>query len=227
MTRPPPPALQHVAGHRARAQERAANVDPLYRVPQVHLQLHHRHPVPSGKRAGVVHQDVDAAHLLERLGHHAVHLLRVADIRHHCCGTAAQRFDLGDCRVETAPLGVGVGARDDVIDHHVRPLRGQAPGDRVTDSMFSTGAGDQRHLTLQVVHQLSFAPRAVARRDGCGVGSLRQPHRHATLPAPVTGVNYRPALRGARSDLRPAGELYAWDATCKRRPRRGGPTFSG
>ena len=109
--------------------EGPAHVDLEHQVEALDLEVAHGGEVDG---AGVVHHDVHAAEVVGRLGHGAIHGVRVAHVTDDRERPASRRLDLRGGGVNRAlELRMGlVGLRQ---DRHVRALPGQLGGDREAD----------------------------------------------------------------------------------------------
>jgi hypothetical protein len=91
---------------------------------------------------GVVHEDVDATDAL----HRPLHRLEVGDVeRRRRCRAAGGADRGGD---SLGPLG------DHVVHHYLGAPAGEGVGDALADAL--PGAGDQRHLPVQVEHGVTL-----------------------------------------------------------------------
>ena len=129
-------ALDHVPGDGPGAQKRSLEVDRLDRVPGFLGKFDDRHPVGTGARGGVVHQDVDAPETLERPRHHGIDLSGIGYVGEHRQRLAARGLDLADHRGRAVPLGTpaAVGVGGDVADDYVGAFVRQAGGDGAADA---------------------------------------------------------------------------------------------
>jgi hypothetical protein len=87
--------------------------------------------------AGVVDEDVDAAELGLRVGHHRLDLGRLAHVGPVVAGLHAERGHLGARRLEFA----------EAVEHHVGALARQAQRDAVADA--AGGAGDEGGFSFE------------------------------------------------------------------------------
>jgi hypothetical protein len=125
------PPGEHVGQHGLTAEEDAVDVDAERRAPVRLRELGHR---AEPARAGVVHEEVDAAERRERLRDHAPGPLPVADVRHDRRPAAAQPPDLGRDGGGAAGLHV--------VDRDAPPVTGEPERDRAADA--GPRARDQR-----------------------------------------------------------------------------------
>ena len=116
--------LDHAAPHRLTDQKVALQVDALNRVPLLLVDLKEGRPLQD---PGVVHQDVEAAQEVVRLGNEALDVGSGVRRALHGGRAAPDILDLMDG-------ALGILAAPPVVDRHVRTFTGQAQGDAPTDA---------------------------------------------------------------------------------------------
>jgi hypothetical protein len=141
----------HRGDHRLRGGEGGPDVDLVH---QVEARQRRVGDVLPPQRAGVVHEDVDAAELLLGPGDHRVDVLDVADIDAEREHLPAERLDLARDAVDRSGqarlLGLALGR-----DHHAGALAREGEGHDPADA--TAGSGDDRDLPGETLRRLHTA----------------------------------------------------------------------
>ena len=115
-------------------------------------------------RSGVVHEDVDRAEGLLRLGYHAAALVDLRDVRGDGCRLASGLADRGDGALERAlELVIALAQRAGDADDP-RALRSEARGDRFADA--AARPGDEGDPSIELAHE-PVPPSAAPSPRGC------------------------------------------------------------
>ena len=174
------------------AEERARQVDVDDLLPLRHVELA---DLAEGDDAGVVHQNIELAELVDRGGNRGVPLLGRRDVEVHI---ARGVTDLVGQRLALLV--------EDVADHHLGALGHQSP--RVLGAHAPSAATDQCNFSVHASHDgsgylarvLQVEPVPVL-REGNNHGDPRRAHRHRQLWQP------RAQTTGERRALRPDRRL--------------------
>ena len=130
---------------RLRAEEGAAQV---HVEDEVEVLLAHVEQRLVAQDAGVVHQHVDVAVLVQRGPDQAVRAFARRDAVVIRGRLAARRFDVGDGLVShLAALAAAMAVRPEIVHHHLRAFVRE--GERVLAADAAAGSGDDRDLPLQ------------------------------------------------------------------------------
>ncbi len=147
---------------------RAAHLDAVHQVEPLHRHLGDG---PEVDRRRVVHADVDAAELLDGLGHRGFDGFRVADVPNDRQGLAAGFLELLGGGVHGArQLRMRLGGLGDQGD--VGAVLCSAFGDRQADT--AAGAGDEHGFAIER-HGVTLTPCSL--RPDCGTAPIERRDR--------------------------------------------------
>src|SRR6058998_3307920 len=207
---PPAPLLAHAAGGVPGAVEGALQVDGDDRVP---LLLAHVEDHPVAQDAGVVHQDVDRAELLDRRLDDALGGREVGDAvgvgdRPPAAGADRLHHFVGDAPRGAAAVDLGA----EVVDDHRGPLGREQLGDGAADA--APRARDDRRLALEPLRHGSGLLGRRRVREALEDRPRRQALELVERPVPVRLVErpHRPRLRDERHLASEAEEELPVDA---------------
>ena len=152
---PPVTLLDQAATERAAHVEGAVQVDVDHAVPQLEIEVDDRHAVGAPRGAGVVHHDVDPAHLVDHPLGERVDRGGIGHVAHDGQRAAAERAHLVGDRLDVAParlllvVGVLVGRAAGTGQHHVATGASELDRDRPADRAHAAGAGHDGDLSVE------------------------------------------------------------------------------